>query len=90
MHNIFCWLVPLLQRRTLWLATAQELLNDYLKSVEQLKTIDNFYDYEEAFFRLHTELGRQMLEKSLEQQTTKQEYKKNANPLRNSGAEQQP
>ncbi|MFT4093421.1 MAG: hypothetical protein QM640_07260 [Niabella sp.] len=70
--------------------TAQELFNDYLKSVENLKTIDNFYDYEEAFANLHTELGRQMLAKSLEQPTAKQEYKKNANPLRSGENGQQP
>ncbi len=72
------------------MSTAQELFNDYLKSVEELKTIDNFYDYEEAFAKLHTELGRQMLEKGLEQKTAKQEYKKNDNPLRRGEAEQQP
>ncbi len=34
--------------------TSQELFNDSLKSAEKLKTIDNFYNYEEAFAKLHT------------------------------------
>lgn len=58
------------------MATAQELFDAYLKSVENLKTKDNFHDYEEQFARLHQELGRQILEKSLEQKAPKYQYKK--------------
>lgn len=57
---------------------AQELFNDYLKSVEELKSVKDFFEYEKQFVALHEELGRQMLEQSLEQK--KAEYKKKFKP----------
>lgn len=77
-HNIFQDAYFCKKRKDM--STAQELFDDYLNAIEKLKSIDNFYDYEEQFARLHQELGRQILEKSLEQDRSGKEYKKKRKP----------
>jgi len=41
-------------------------IEEYIKSVKSLASIDNFYDYEKKFASFHRELGKKILEKSLE------------------------
>ena len=77
-HNIFqeCYIFV---RKPGTMTQAQELFNDYLKSVEELKSIKDFYEYEKQFVALHEQLGRQMLEESLKNKKPA-EYKKKFKP----------
>lgn len=57
----------------------QSTFEYYVQQINGLSTIDNFYDYEKKFVELHNALGKEMLEKSLEQRATL-ERKKNFKP----------
>jgi len=41
-------------------------IEEYIAAVKSLASIDNFYDYEKKFASFHRELGKKILEKSLE------------------------
>lgn len=62
------------------MATEQDLFNDYLKKVEALKAVTDFYEYEKQFVALHEQFGRQVFEKSLEQKEARPVYKKKFGP----------
>ena len=41
-------------------------IEEYITAVKSLASIDNFYDYEKKFADFHRDLGKKVLEKSLE------------------------
>jgi hypothetical protein len=60
-----------------YLALAMERYEE----LEQLKTADNFYDYEKGFDKIWQDLGRQYMESYLSETSNTGKTKKNANTL---------
>jgi hypothetical protein len=56
---------------------------NYYQEYESLKDSPNFYDYEKSFVEMWQRLGKEYMEKQLnESSATLDRRKKNANPLR--------
>ncbi len=69
MHNIFARKFVVLEK-IMKQEELQSTFEYYVQQINGLSTIDNFYDYEKKFVELHNALGKEMLEKSLEQRAT--------------------
>ena len=63
--------------------TKQEFLDaaaSRYEELQRLNKLDNFYDYEVAFVRIWKELGREVLEKNICEQSPDKRKKKGTSP----------
>lgn len=63
--------------------TRQERFSEYIKELETLESIRDFYGYEKRFSEIHRQFGKAMLEMQIEQQAAavkSKEYKKKFKP----------